>query len=157
MIYMKFGSVQGDSTHDQHEKWIQLHGVSWGLSRPVTNPAGATAGRVLASPRVGELKVTKDQDAATIPLIQQSLSGSPQNVQIDFVAESTGNGAPFYTIKLQQAVITAFDQDSRLDRPVDTLTFNFTTISFEGTQIDKDGIAGAPSSYGWNVPGNAPA
>ncbi|HVZ09612.1 Hcp family type VI secretion system effector [Rhodopila sp.] len=157
MIYLKFGSVQGDATQTAHQNWIQLRGVGWGMGRPVTNPAGSKAGRVLAAPRVGDLRVTKDQDSATIPLIQQALSGSPQDAQIDFVSEGTGDGTVYYTIKLKNAIITAFDQDSSGDRPGDVIVFNFTAISFEGTQISAKGSPGAPASYGWDVASNSPA
>ena len=157
MIYLKFGSVQGDVTQNQHPTWVQLVGVSWGLGRPVTDPAGSASGRVLSTPRVNDLRVTKQQDSASIPLIQQALSGSPQDAQIDFVSEGAGNGLTYYTIKLSAAVITSFSQDSSGDRPIEALTFNFTTISFEGTQVKADGTPGVPASYGWNIPGNAPA
>ncbi|HEX4507108.1 MAG TPA: type VI secretion system tube protein Hcp [Alphaproteobacteria bacterium] len=157
MIYLQFGSIQGDATQSAHVNWIQLLSVNWGLTRPVSNPAGSTAGRVLAAPRLAELSVTKDEDSATIPLIQQALSGSPQDATIDFISEATGDGLVYYSIALKQAVITAFTQGSSGDRPVETMTFNFTQISFSGTQIDTDGTAGAPSSYGWDVAANAPA
>ncbi|MBS0644706.1 MAG: type VI secretion system tube protein Hcp [Acetobacteraceae bacterium] len=158
MIYLKFGSVQGDVTQSSHANWIQVASVAWGLNRPVTNPAGSTSGRVLAAPRVSELTVTKDEDAATIPLVQQALTGSPQDLTLDFLTTAaSGEGLVYYTIKLKQAVITGFTQSSAGERPVETLTFNFTQIALEGSQIDKAGAAGAPSSYAWNVAGNAPA
>lgn len=158
MIYLKFGTVQGDVTQSSHANWIEVQSVNWGLTRPVTNPAGATAGRVLSAPRVTELTVTKDEDAATIPLVQQALTGGPQDLTLDFVSTGTGgDGLVYYTIKLKQAVITGFTQSSAGERPTETLTFNFTQIALEGTQIDKAGAAGAPSSYAWDVAGNAPA
>jgi len=157
MIYLKFGSVQGDVQQSTHTNWAELLSVNWGLTRPVSNPAGSTAGRTLSAPRLTELSVTKDEDVASILLIQQALEGSPCDAKIDFVSIGAGGDLVYYSIEMKQAVITAFSQSSAGDRPVESLTFNFTQIAFSGTQMDADGSAASPSSYGWNVSGNAPA
>ena len=147
----------GDGQESEHANWIQLLSVNWGLTRPVSNPAGSTAGRVLSAPRLAELTVTKDEDVATIPLIQEALVGTPRDVKIDFVRTGTGQQDVYYSISLKEALIIAFTQSSAGDRPVESLTLNFTQIAFEGSQMDAVGTVTSPSSYGWNVNSNAPA
>src|SRR5208283_3761505 len=139
--FLKFGSVLGDVEDTGHPNWINLHAVSWSLSRPVTNPAGSNAGRVLSAPQLSELTITKDEDVATIPLIQAALEGSPVAAQIDFCATGTGQQQVYYSIAMTNAVITAFAQAGSDDRPVESVTFNFTQIAFIGTQMDADGTA----------------
>jgi type VI secretion system secreted protein Hcp len=154
-IFLQFGSVLGDVQDAGHSNWIDLKAVSWNLSRPVTNPAGSTAGRVLSAPQLSELTITKDEDVATIPLIQAALEGSPVAAQIDFCKTGTGQQDVYYSIAMTNAVITAFSQAGSGDRPMETVTLNFTRIAFTGTQMDADGSATSPASYGWNVSANS--
>jgi type VI secretion system secreted protein Hcp len=156
-IFLQFGSVLGDVQDAGHTNWIDLKGVSWNLSRPVTNPAGSSAGRVLSAPQLSELTITKDEDVATIPLIQAALEGSPVAAQIDFCKTGTGQQDVYYSIAMTSAVITAFAQAGSDDRPVESVTLNFTQIAFTGTQMDADGTAASPASYGWNISANASA
>jgi type VI secretion system secreted protein Hcp len=154
-IFLKFGSVLGDVEDAGHTNWIDISTVTWALSRPVSNPAGSTAGRVLAAPQLSELTITKPEDVATIPLIQAALEGSPVAAQIDFCSTGTTQQQVYYTIAMTAAIITSFGQTGADSRPVESVTFNFTKISFTGTQMDADGTAASPASYGWDITSNA--
>jgi type VI secretion system secreted protein Hcp len=154
-IFLKFGSVLGDAQDAGHTNWIVLKAVNWSLSRPVTNPAGSTAGRVLSAPQIAELHISKDEDVATIPLIQAAFEGSPVDAQIDFGTTGSGQQQVYYTISMSNAVITAFSQSAADGRPIEAIAINFTQISFIGTQMDADGTAESPASYGWNIAANS--
>jgi type VI secretion system secreted protein Hcp len=156
-IFLKFGSVLGDVQEPGHTNWINLKVVTWTMSRPVTNPAGSSAGRVLSAPQVAELNITKDEDVATIPLLQAAFEGSPVSAQIDFCSTGSGQLQVYYTISMENALITSLSQSAADGRPVESLTINFTQISFAGTQMDADGTAASPASYGWSLSSNAPA
>ena len=154
-IFLQFGSVLGDVQDAGHTNWIDLKTVTWSLSRPVTNPAGSTAGRVLSAPQLSELTITKDEDVASIPLIQAALEGSPVAAQIDFCTTGTGQLEVYYSIAMTNAIITGFAQAGSEGRPLESITLNFTQIAFTGTQMDADGILSSPASYGWNISTNA--
>jgi type VI secretion system secreted protein Hcp len=156
-IFFQFGSILGDVEDAGHTNWIDLQSVNWGLVRPVSNPAGSSAGQVLSAPQLSQLSITKQQDVATIPLIQAALQGSPVAAQIDFCTTGTGQQQVYYSIVLQNVVITAFSQAGADGRPVESITLNFTQISFTGTQMDADGSATSPASYGWNISQNQAA
>jgi type VI secretion system secreted protein Hcp len=153
-IFLKFGDVLGDVEDAGHTNWIDITTVAWNLARPVSNPAGSSAGRVLSAPQLSELTVTKDEDVATIPLIQAALEGSPVAAQIDFCTTGTGHQQVYYSIAMTNAVITGFGQVGSSGRPVESVTFNFTKIAFTGTQMDADGTAASPASYGWDINAN---
>lgn len=156
-IYMQYGSVLGDVTEATHSNWIELTSMSWGVARPVSNPGSSAAGRVISAARVSELTVSKEEDVASIPLIQESLNGTPKPVKIDFVRTNQDQMEVYYSVRLTDVVITGFTQGSGGDRPIESLTLNFTGIAFQGTQMDSDGNAASPTSYGWSVTNNAPA
>ena len=156
-VYMQYGNILGDVTESSHVNWIELTSVQWGVSRSATNPTGSAAKRNIAAPRITELVVSKPQDVASVPLILESLKGTPKTVKIDFARTGQDRAEVYYSISLSGAVITAFAQAATTDRPNETLTLNFTEISFQGTQMDKDGSGTSPSSYTWSVSNNAPA
>lgn len=156
-IFLQFGSILGDVEDAGHTNWIDLKSVNWSLVRPVSNPAGSTAGQVLSAPQLSQLSITKDQDVASIPLIQAALQGSPVSAQIDFCSTGTGQQQIYYSIVLQSVVITAFSQAGTDGRPMENVALNFTQISFTGTQMDADGTAVSPASYGWDISKNQPA
>jgi type VI secretion system secreted protein Hcp len=154
-IFLKFGSVLGDVEDAGHTNWINLRSVSWGMSRPVTNAAGSSSGRVLSAPQVADLNISKEEDVATIPLLQAAFEGSPVIAQIDFCSTGSGQQNVFYTILMQNAIITAFSQGGADGRPSDMFTLNFTQVSFTGTQLEPDGTAASPASYGWDLSTNS--
>jgi len=156
-IYMQYGDLLGDVTEATHTNWIELNSVNWGVNRPVSNPAGSATARVVSAPRFSELVVVKDEDNVTIPLIQESLGGEPKLVKIDFVRTNQDRMEVYYSIQLTETLITGLSQGSGGDRPTESLTLNFTQISFHGTQMDADGSSTSPANYGWNVTNNAPA
>jgi type VI secretion system secreted protein Hcp len=156
-IFLKFGSVLGDVEDAGHVNWIDVKAVNWNVARPVTNPAGSSAGRMLSAAQVSELTIVKDQDIASIPLIQAAFEGSPVAAQIDFCLTGSGQQTVYYTITMTSTLITGFGQAATGARPSESVTFNFTQISFSGTQMGPDGKAASPASYGWNVSTNAPA
>jgi type VI secretion system secreted protein Hcp len=155
-IYMKYGPVQGDVTEAGHQRWIELTSVDWSIARPVANAAGSSTPRALASPSVSELAVTKLQDVATIPLVQESLKGTPRDVQIDFLRTARDRLEVYYTIRLTATLVTRFAQHGADERPHETLTLNFTAIKVEGAQMAEDGKSAAPASYGWDLRAAAP-
>jgi type VI secretion system secreted protein Hcp len=156
-IFLKFGSVLGDVEDAGHVNWIDVKAVNWNLTRPVSNPAGSTSGRILSAPQISELTIMKDEDIATIPLIQAAFEGSPVAAQIDFCTTGSGQQTAYYSITMTSTLITGFGQAGSDERPLESITFNFTQISFTGTQMDPGGRATSPASYGWNINTNASA
>jgi len=110
---------------------------------------------VLSAPQLSELTISKDEDIATIPLIQAALEGSPVAAQIDFCTTGAGPQDVYYSIAMTNAVITGLAQAGSDGRPVESVTFNFTAISFTGTQMNAAGTAASPASYAWDINANS--
>jgi type VI secretion system secreted protein Hcp len=155
-IYMKYGDIVGDVSETNHENWIELTSFSWGVARTASNAPGSSTGRALSAPRVSDVQVAKDEDVATIPMFRASLLGTPCAVTIDFARTGSDGLQAYYTVKLEQAVVTSFAQSSGGDRPSEAITINFTKVTVSGSQMDADGSSITPTSYGWDVQGNAP-
>ena len=48
-IYMKFDSIDGESTAKNHEKWIEVLSFSWGVTNARTSASGGGGGAGKAS------------------------------------------------------------------------------------------------------------
>lgn len=155
-IYLKYKDIVGDVDESTHVKWIELTSVQWSATRPVSKPAGSASLREVMAPQVSELTVSKDQDVASIPLVQEALSGEPGDARIDFVRTGTSEIETYYSIVLKGALISAFSQSSGGSRPTESLTLNFTGITVTGSQMAHDGTGETPASYAWNVASGAP-
>lgn len=143
-IYMKYDGVSGDVTESGHEKWIELSSFQWGVGRGVTSPTGASADRESSAPSVSEIVVTKQSDAATPKLLQESLWGEGKTVEIDFVKTEKGKLTKYMTYKLTNTLISGYSLSSGGDRPTESLSLNFTKIEFSQTALKADGTAGSP-------------
>ncbi|MCB1123873.1 MAG: type VI secretion system tube protein Hcp [Verrucomicrobiae bacterium] len=105
--FMKVGDIKGESTSSDHEEEIDIHDVSWVISRPLEVEGSV---RTRGNAQFGDLVATHRIDKATPKLF-----------------EACANGASF------PEVIVTFRKDSgeaHLDYLVITLT-NVTVTSYE--------------------------
>jgi type VI secretion system secreted protein Hcp len=135
-IYMKYGDIKGDVTAKGFEGAAQLNSFQWGVGRGISSPIGG-AGREASAPSVSEITVTKQFDSSSVPLIQQAFGGDGALVETDFVDKVKGKLQPYLTVKLDNTLISGYSMSSGGDRPSETLSLNFTKISF--SSIDKKG------------------
>jgi type VI secretion system secreted protein Hcp len=135
-IYMRvtkngLPAIPGDVTAKGHEKWIELSSAQMGQFRSV----GANGA---SPPTVSEIGITKSMDSASTALFLQSLNGEGVTIQIDFV-KSGGDGSTYLTFTLQNALISGYQPSrSRSGPPTESLTLNFTKMTFDMHGIGPD-------------------
>lgn len=120
-------SLRGDVTAKGYEGWIELQSVQIGTGRLSTNDTG---GQGAGKPAVSEMVITKRQDAASTALFRESLHGQGRLVVIAFVKDGAD-----YTIILRGAMVSSFSSRGAGvragdDSPVESLTLNFTKITY---------------------------
>jgi type VI secretion system secreted protein Hcp len=127
-IYMRIAKnglpiITGDATANGHEKWIELSSAQMGTFRSIApNGPSASTG--------SEIVITKSMDSASNALFRQSLNGEGATIQIDFV-KSGENESTYLTFTLQNALISEYQPSrSGQGRPTESLTLNFTKITF---------------------------
>lgn len=121
-IYMKYEGIEGTST-GRYRGWIELKSCQLGYRRS-TNPKS-----------ISEIFVTKVQDGASALLAREALSGEGKKVTIDFV--SSAGCAPYLSIELENTLISSYRvSDLNSDRPMESLSLNFTKISYTNTPTE---------------------
>jgi type VI secretion system secreted protein Hcp len=145
-IYMNYNSlaIPGDATESTHVGWIELNSFQWGVGRGISSPTGGSNDRESSAPSVSEITITKDQDVATVPLINESFQGEGQTVIIDFCKTDKGQLQVYLTFTLTNTMISGYSVSSGGDRPSESLSLNFTKIEVKSTQMDATNADASP-------------
>lgn len=135
-IYLQVDGIQGDATHEQHRKWMDIEAIHWNVSRKMNTSAGSAANREASEPVVSEVILTKISDSSSAKLFQEACSGrTGKRATIHMV--TTGNpGATYIEYTLNNTLIASYAVDSNGDRPIETIRLNFTKMEVKYTPYD---------------------
>jgi len=150
-IYLKYEGIDGEATHDKHQKWIEVQSLQFGTGRGISTPAGATANREASQPSISEVVISKTLDASSSKLFTESVTGNVgKKVEIHLV--STGNpGNTYVEYVLTNALISGYSVSSGGDRPSESVSINFTKVEFKFTPYDIKNKAGTPVTVNYDL------
>jgi len=93
-VYLKLGSVQGESKAKGHEGWIELMSASLGVTKKADKKDES-----------GQILCMKAVDAASAALMRMSLDGDPVTATLDFV---DAQGKSYFQLVLESVLITSY-------------------------------------------------
>ncbi len=152
-IYMNYDSlaIKGDVTAAEHEGWVELNSFQWGVGRGISSPTGAAADRESSAPSVSEVTCTKEQDKATVKLLNEALQGEGKTVIIDFVKTDKGKLEKFLTFTLTNTMISGYSMSSGGERPSESLSLNFTKVEMKVTPLGAAGETESPETVTYDL------
>lgn len=154
-IYMQYGDIKGTVTESGHDGWIELTSFQYGVGRSVASPTGGVADRESSAPRISEITCTKENDAASTPLLQEALTGDGggkgAKVTFDFVRTNAGKLTKYQTVTIYNVIISGYSVSSAGDRPNESFSLNFTKLEVTTTQMNPDGSEGSPITVGYDI------
>jgi type VI secretion system secreted protein Hcp len=156
-IYMHFQGIDGSVSAAGHEKWIELDGASVGVSRMVTSSPGRGDFREASTPEVSEVSVTKAVDAASVGLFKASLWGEGKKVKIDFCKTDKDAIETYIRLELENAVVSSYNfggansAEEPDARPSESLSLNFTKITYNVTAMDVANKTEKTARASWDV------
>lgn len=122
--YLKIGDIRGESMDSRFPGWIPVESYSPGISM------GAGPGTVFGPHvRVTELNFTKLIDRSTAELQRAAAMGRQFELVVLCIAaldESTQGSA----LVLENTLITSYSFSGGGDRPMESLSLNFTNMTF---------------------------
>ncbi|BCH27597.1 Hcp family type VI secretion system effector [Mesorhizobium sp. L-8-3] len=150
-IYLKYEGIDGEATHDKHQKWIDVSSLQFGVGRGISTPTGAAANREASEPSISEVVVTKQLDGSSTALFTESATGAVgKKVEIHLVnTGSPGNTYVEYT--LTNALISGYSLSSGGDRPTESISINFTKIEYKHIPFDDKNKAGTPVTVSYDL------
>jgi type VI secretion system secreted protein Hcp len=148
---MNVDGVTGDVTATGHESWIEVSSFQWGVGRGITMPVGGSKDREAGVPSVSEVVITKISDVATADLLKKALTGDGVTVKFDFCMTGTTQFTPYYQFELTNTLISGFSMSSGGDRPMESISLNYTEVQFSDYEISDKNDPGSPARVGYNL------
>jgi type VI secretion system secreted protein Hcp len=142
-----------NTADDKHKETIEIASWSFGASNPTSvGSTSMSSGREASTPSVSEIVVTKSMDKSTPKLAEGVCKGKTTQ---ELKKQTNHNGDTYYEIKLTDVMVSSWQTSSggsTGDRPSESISLNFTKISYNYTPQNADSPAIQKGS--WNLKEN---
>ena len=150
-IYLKYDGIDGDATHEEHDKWITVESLNWGVGRAISTPVGSALNREASEPSVAEVTVTTQMNTSSVYMFQEACTGQVgKEVKIHLV--STGSpGQTYVEYILTDTLVSGYSVSSGGDRPAESITLNFTKVEMKYIPLEANNETGSPITKGYDL------
>jgi type VI secretion system secreted protein Hcp len=151
-IYLQVEGVTGDVEEAGHTGWIQLNSFQWGVGRGIGSPKSKAKDREGGEASVSEITVAKSQDNATTQLMRLALWGKAKKAKVEFTR--TGDNKQqiaFLKYELEDVLFSGYSMSSGGDRPSESLSLNFTALTFTNLESTDTMEDGTPDRLAYNL------
>lgn len=150
-IYMQYKGIDGDATQAGFTDWIKVESFQFGVGRGITTQTGAALNREASEPSVSEITVTKLLDKASGPILQNVCTERKgQDCKIAFVSQGDP-GEKYLEYTLTNTLISGLSISSGGDRPVESVSLNFTKVEIEVKPLSPDNTAAGPFKFAYDI------
>ena len=154
-MFMKIGSVDGESQDKAHKGEIDVLAWNWGMSNSGTAGlgGGAGAGKV----NVQDLSFTKYIDKSSTTLGLSCCKGTHQDKATLTVRKAGDKPLEYLKITMSEVLITSISTGGSggEDRLTENVTLNFASVKVEYQEQQKDGSGKKAPEMNWSVAENA--
>jgi type VI secretion system secreted protein Hcp len=156
-MFIKIGSIEGESVDKTHKGKIDVLAWSWGMSQSGSAHVGGGmgAGKV----NVQDISFTKWVDKSTTNLMQACCKGSHFADAVLIVRKAGETPLEYIKISLKNVLVTAVSTGGSggEDRLTENVTLNFEEFKIEyQEQNEKGGVKSKPE-FAWNIAKNVNA
>ncbi len=154
--FLKISGIDGESTDDKHQKWIEIASYNWGVSQmtargSVSGTTGAAGGRA----DFQDFSIVKTLDKSSPKLYLACAKGENLKEIIVELCRAGGNKEKYMEFKLSNVYISSVSLGGGGGgEPTESLTFNCGKIEATYTQIGRDGKAAGNVAMNWNLETN---
>jgi type VI secretion system secreted protein Hcp len=144
MILLNFEGtkIPGDSTVTDHDKWITIDSLQFGCGRAIS-VVGGGKDRNTGEPSISEVTISRATDASSPDLFMQSLVGKSLGLAKFHWIQTGGQDKKvqvYIQLELTDAIIASYSFGSSGDRPSESLSINFTAISYQFDSFSGDKV-----------------
>ena len=149
-MFMKIEGIDGEKPLGE----IEIESFSWGLSQ--SGAAAATGGAGAGKVQFQGFHFTSGASKASPKLFLACASGQHLKDATLSCRKSSGESPQtFLVVKMNDVLISSYQTSGGGEQPTESVSLNFTKITFSYTPQKPDGSAGTPVSAGWDVKANA--
>jgi type VI secretion system secreted protein Hcp len=154
-IFIKIGTLKGESLDKTHAGEIDVLAWSWGMSNSGSAHVGGGAGA--GKVNVQDLSLTKYIDKSTPDLMLAACNGKHFDSALLTVRKAGEKPLEYLKITMTQVLITSVSTGGSggEDRLTENVTLNFAAVKVDYVEQKKDGSTGDKPSMNWNIAENA--
>ncbi|MEA3277952.1 MAG: type VI secretion system tube protein Hcp [Pseudomonadota bacterium] len=155
-MFMKIEGIDGESSDDAHDKWIEILSYNHGVAQPVSG-VSATGGRTGGRADFDDFTAVKTIDNATPDLNIKCAKGEHvPKVEVELCL-ATGDKHTFMKYTMEDCVVTSVVPGGASQgetKPLETVSFAYGKLKWEYTPIDHTGSPGSTTDRTWNLETN---
>lgn len=151
-MFMKIEGIDGESTDDAHDKWIELLSFSHGVSQPSSGASGS-GGRTGGRAEFEDFSALKNLDNATPDLNIKCAKGEHiPKIEVECCL-ATGDKHTYMKYTMEDCIITEVRPSGvkEGEKPEEQIGVAYGKIKWEYTPIDHTGAAGATTDRTWSL------
>jgi len=139
-IFLKWPDYKGSATAQGYEDWSEGFGLSYEITRQVSQSASYATNREAAHPELSNISFTKAADAASPKLFEASLVGRPAPIEIHLCsAGDKGEMRPYLRFMLHDCVVSSYQlSGAEQEAPLESIALSFLKIEYEFDVYKKD-------------------
>lgn len=154
-MFLKLGSIKGESIDHKHKDEIEILSWSWGSSNSGTRQIARGGGAGKAN--FQDLSLTKWIDMATPDIWKSVASGKHLPHATLTIRKAGGDGPVDYMVfSMDEVMITSVSSGGSggEDRLTENISLNFARFKIKYTEQDISGKGGKDANMGWDIPAN---
>jgi type VI secretion system secreted protein Hcp len=155
-MFMKIGSLEGESKDDKNKGWIDVLAWSWGMSQSGTMHGGGGGGS--GKVNVQDVSFTKYIDKASPDLFLACCNGKHFPEAKLIVRKAGEKPLDYLIVTMTDVIITSVSTGGSggEDRLTENVTLNFAKVKVDYTEQTAAGGPGAKPKMGWDIEANKP-
>jgi type VI secretion system secreted protein Hcp len=153
-MFLLLDGIKGESTDSKHKGEIDIVSFTFGVSQTGTSSVGGGGGAGKAN--YTDISFVKRADKSSPMLMQNCAAGTHIKSALLTVRKAGGTQQEYYKIKLTDLLVANFQNNGsgHDEVPMESLSLNFSTISFEYYEQLATGGLGGQTLAGWDIKQN---
>jgi type VI secretion system secreted protein Hcp len=153
-MFLKIGSLEGESKDKVKTKWIDVLAWNWGMSNSGTAHVGGGAGA--GKVNVQDLSFSKWIDKSSPDLMLACCNGKHFDKATLVVRKAGGNPLEYVKIEMSEVMIAGVTTGGSggEDRLTENVILNFAKVKVDYAEQKGDGSKGATPTMAWDIGAN---
>jgi type VI secretion system secreted protein Hcp len=137
-IYLKLGTIKGESIVSGFEDQIQISAWSWGMSQSGTTHAGPGGGAGKVS--VNDISLQHNMDAASPNLVVACCTGQHFDTATLTMRKAGGSPLDYVVLEMTEVLVSSVSHGASGDDTIsENFSLNFASFKFSYQPQDKKG------------------
>jgi len=151
-VFLKLGTIKGESKDSKHEGEIDILSWSWGISQ--TGSVGKGGGGGAGKANFSDLNIMHALDKAS-PVLMKACATGEHIADATLVARKAGKGQQEYLIvKMNDILITSVQPSGSSEEPMESVSMQCAKVDLEYKPQKPDGSLDAGLHFKYDIVAN---